>query len=369
MELAISYLSFIIGFALVIWTLFSAVETFVLPRSSPNLLTRWVFQFVRAWFNLRLRRTTTYRERDLMMAFFAPIGLLALLPTWLMLITIGYTGMFWSVDQGSWYQALRASGSSLLTLGFEPAHGLFQTILALTEATIGLLLVALLIAYLPTMYSAFSRRESAVTLLEVRAGNPPSALEMLLRYNRIHGLPRLSEIWQTWETWFADIAESHSSLFALVFFRSPKPDHSWITAAGAVLDAAALTLSIVDIPYDPQAALCIRAGYLALRQISDFFGIHYHYDPHFPDHPISISRAEFDTALQTLRNDGVPLKSDIEQAWLDFGGWRVNYDEVLISLANLVMAPNAPWTGDRQPTGKLNLAGFLQKKKNHHEHG
>jgi hypothetical protein len=85
---------------------------------------------------------------------------------------------------------------------------------------IGLILVALLISYLPTIYSAFAHRENLVNKLEVRAGSPPSALEMLLRFQRIHGLDRLTEQWVAWETWFSEIEESHISLPALVFYRS-----------------------------------------------------------------------------------------------------------------------------------------------------
>ncbi len=85
-----------------------------------------------------------------------------------------------------------------------------RTLLSFSEALIGLIMVAMLMAYLPTMYAAFSRREQAVSMLEVRAGNPPSALEMLLRFNRIHGLDKLSDYWKTWEAWFADIEESHT---------------------------------------------------------------------------------------------------------------------------------------------------------------
>ena len=88
---------------------------------------------------------------------------------------------------------------------------------------------------------AFRAREALVSLLEVRAGDPPSAREMILRYYRIHGLNRLSEEWQQWERWFADIQESHTFLAALVFFRSPDPKHSWVTAAGAVLDTASIS--------------------------------------------------------------------------------------------------------------------------------
>jgi len=132
-----------------------------------------------------------------------------------------------------------------------------------------------------------------------------------------------------------------------VFFRSPRADRSWVTAAGAVLDAAALTLSVVDTPSDPRAQLCIRAGFLALRSIADFFRFPYPPDPHYPAQPISVSRAEFDAACAELAAQGVPLKADREQAWRDFAGWRVNYDLVLLALARLTMAPPSPWTGER----------------------
>ena len=342
----VQILSFVVGAIVVTGALLSAIETLVLPRSAPNLLTRTVFVSVRHLFGLRLQWARSYAERDRVLAFFAPVSLLVLLPTWLTLVLIGYMGMFWALDVGSWQDAFWVSGSSLLTLGFASVKDLPQTILAFSEATIGLMLVAVLIAYLPSMYAAFSRRETAVTMLEVRADNPPSAVEMILRFNRIHGLDRLTEQWQAWETWFADIEESHTSLPALVFFRSPRPDRSWVTAAGAVLDAAALTSSTVDIPADARAALCIRAGYLALREIADFFGIPYDPDPD-PTDPISVTREEFDAACGRLEVGGVPLKSDRDQAWRDFAGWRVNYDCVLLDLAGLVVAPEAPWSGDR----------------------
>jgi hypothetical protein len=280
------------------------------------------------------------------MAFYAPLSLLALLPVWLSSILAGYTGMFWALGTSSWREALKASGSSLLTLGFATTNDLPKTILMFSEATLGLIMVALLIAYLPTMYAAFSRREAVVTLLEVRAGSPPSAVEMIERYNRIHGLSRLSEMWRIWEVWFAEVEESHTSLAALTFFRSPQPNRSWITAAGAVLDTASLVASTVDVPHDPQADLCIRAGFLALRHIADSFHIPYNPDPHFGD-PISVTRQEFDAVYDRLASHGIPLKSDRDQAWRDFAGWRVNYDTVLLALAELTMAPQAPWSSDR----------------------
>jgi len=339
-------LAFLLGLALAASAIASAIKTFVVPRSLPNWLTRLVFLTMRRVFDLRLWGARSHAERDRVMAFYAPVSLLTLLPVWLAFILAGYTGMFWALGVPTWSEALRLSGSSLLTLGFAIGNGLLQTILTFSEATIGLILVALLIAYLPTMYAAFAQRETAVTLLEVRAGDPPSAVEMIKRFQRIHGLERLSEQWRSWETWFAQIEESHTSLAALVFFRSPRSGHSWITAAGTVLDAAALTLAVVDIPYEPPAALCIRAGYLALRHIADTFGVPYNPQPS-PTDPIHVTREEFDAACEQLAAQGVPLKVDRDQAWRDFAGWRVNYDFALLALAGLTVAPPAPWSSDR----------------------
>ena len=348
-----SILVFTLGLALVISTFFSALSTFVLPRSARSRLNRLVFQLLLKVFQIPLRFTTTFNQRDAIMAYYAPVGLMLLVPVWYILIALGYAAMYWGLGVPGLQMDLRLSGSSLLTLGMAAPDDMFVNTLIFSEATLGLVLVALLIAYLPTMYSAFSRREQAVNLLEVRAGSPPSAVQMIMRFHRIHGVERLNDYWSVWEAWFADIEESHTALSALVFFRSPRPQHSWVVAAGTVLDAAALTLSAVDIPTSASAQLSIRAGFLALRRITDYFEIPYPLDPKYPHDDISISRAEFDQALDTLADGGVRLKNDRDQAWLDFAGWRVNYDFVLLSLCHLTMAPSAPWTGDRPIKVKL----------------
>jgi hypothetical protein len=291
----------------------------------------------------------TYRGRDRIMAFYAPVSLLILPVVWLILISLAYTAIYWALGDGGWKQSFTLSGSSLLTLGFAAPHDLFSTLVVFSEATIGLALIALFIAYLPTIYGAFSRREAAVTALEVRAGSPPSAVEMIKRFYRIHGFDHFGEIWDTWEEWFVEVEETHTSLAVLPFFRSPRPERSWVTAAGTVLDTASLVLSAVDIGREPHAQLCVRAGYVALRYIADLFKIRYDPSPTVETERISISRAEFDAAFDELAAAGIPMVSDREQAWRDFAGWRVNYDRVLLALANLTMAPYAPWTSDRMP--------------------
>ncbi len=347
MDIILRMLVFLLGAAIAVRTVASAIVTFVLPRSASDRVSGFVFKMVRRIFDLRLRKARSYEQRDRIMALYAPISLLMLPPVWLTLAIIGYALMYWALGAvESFDQALRVSGSSIFTLGYATLTDWGSTLLMFTEAAIGLIFIALLISYLPTMYGAFQRRESAVSMLEVRAGSPPSALEMILRYQRIHGLQKLTEMWITWEIWFADIEESHTTLAALVFFRSPQPDHSWVTAAGAILDAAAIAASTLDVPRDPQAQLCIRAGFIALRRIADFFGIAYNKDPR-PDDPISVSRYEFDAVCDQLAEKGVPLKDDRDQAWHDYAGWRVNYDTVLLALAAITLAPYAPWSSDR----------------------
>ena len=359
----IHILVFLLGLLTVILTLSSALSTFVLPRAARSQLNRIVFGLLRRIVAFIMHFAKTYPRRDAIMAYYAPIGLMLLLPTWYVLILLGYAAMFWALNIGDLFTVFRLSGSSLISLGFDASETLFVTILVFSEAMIGLILVAMLIAYLPTMYSAFSRREQVVNMLEVRAGSPPSALEMLLRFHRNHGLEKLSDYWKVWEAWFADIEESHTTLPALIFFRSPRAENSWVTAAGSVLDAAAITLSTIEIPYEVSAALCIRAGFLAFRRIANYFDIPSPTDPHYPATPICVQRHEYEEVVDQLVKAGLPIKADREQAWRDFAGWRVNYDRALILLCGLVMAPEASWSSDRAPQFKLPPLMLLKKHK------
>jgi hypothetical protein len=351
-ELAGRIVLVVLGVLIVVATIGSAVKTVVLPRAAVSQITRAVFLAVRRIFWVVARPSLPFERRDRILALYAPLSLLATLATWLVLVLLGYTLIFWGVDGTTYLDAFDLSGSSLLTLGITRPPSEVSTVLVFTEAALGLFLLALMITYLPSLYSAFSRREQEVTALEVRAGSPPSGRELIWRYWVLERPHALTDVWQAWERWFVDIEESHSSFPAVVFFRSPQPDHSWITSAGAVLDGAALAVSSVDIPRDVQAEICIRAGYLALRRIADSFQIPYDPNPE-PDDPISITRDEWEEALDALATDGVALKPDRDQAWRDFAGWRVNYDTVLLALCNLTSAPYAPWSSDRSGTSTV----------------
>jgi hypothetical protein len=338
---------FILGGVLVFNAIFSAIRTFVVPRGVSDRLTRAVFILMRRLFAMPLPGVSVEaRERG--MAFFAPITLLTLPVIWLACLLIGYMAIFWALGAPSWGNAFTISRLSLLYLGSDTQGLPAATILAFSETVISLMLAAVLVSYLPTMYSAFSQREAAVTGLETRAGSPPSAVKMLRRYHTIRGLDQLIDVWDAWESWFQVVEESHTALQPLVFYRSPQPDRSWVTAAGAVLDTASIVSSTLDLPPDPHAQLCIRAGYLCLRRIAASFNIPYTEAPSAED-PITVTRAEYDEVYDTLAEAGLPLLPDREQCWRDFAGWRVNYDAALVSLAVLTLAPPAPWSSDRVP--------------------
>ena len=336
---------FVLAIGVALGIFISAVRTFVVPRGLPVALSRLVFVALRRVFLRGGRRG--YRALDHRMAFYAPTALLTLPLVWLTTVLFAFAVMYWAIDQESPWTALETSGSSLFTLGFQHPGSRVTTVLSFVEAAMGLTLLALLITYLPTIYGAFSRREAFVSLMEGRAGSPPSGVTMLERYQRIGLLDRSDELWERAELWFSDIEESHTSLGALSFFRSPQREHSWVTTAGAVLDAASLQLSSIEVPTpDPHAALCIRSGYLSLRRIAAYFDIPFDPDP-APTDPISVTRDEFDDALDRLAGAGSPVRPDRDQAWRDFQGWRVTYDTVLVALAGLVVAPTAPWSSDR----------------------
>ena len=335
------------GAVLVVVVAFSALRTVVVPRAEVVWLSRVVFVTVRRVFDRLAHEGRTYEDRDRIMSRYAPVALICLPITWSVLVVAGFTLLFWgAVAEDSWETSFYLAGASFTTLGSFSQDDVAAEVLSFLAAGIGLGLVALLISYLPSIYGAFQRRELQVTMLETLAGSPPSAIELIERHGNLERIDAMQELWARWQEWFADIEETHTSQASLSFFRSPEPGRSWVTAAGTVLDAASLQLAVIDVPRDPQAALCVRAGYLCLRRIADLFGIQHPPDP-APDDTISITRREFDLALVRLQAAGVPLKADHDQAWQDFAGWRVNYDTVLVRLAGLTMAPWALWSGDR----------------------
>ena len=337
------------GVFLVAAVLSAAVRTVVVPRGEHVLLSTIVFAATRWCFQLFAREAHTYERRDRVMSRFAPTALMLLPIVWAFGLIGGFTPIYWGLGLHSWRAALLLSGSSLTTLGVRSAAGTCQQLVAIVEALFGLGLVALLISFLPTIYAHFSRRETSVAKLFIRAANDVGDADpvvMLARSHAIGGLGRLDEVWEEWDQWFVEISESHRSFPSLSFFRSPEPDRSWITGAGIALDSASIYLSTIDVELNPRAALMVRSGFLSLRGLCDFFAIPYMANPS-PGDPISITQGEFDEVYDRLVAADVPVHADRAQAWRDFAGWRVNYDGPLIYLADFTMAPYQPWVSDR----------------------
>jgi hypothetical protein len=352
----------VVGLVAVFVVLDAALRTFVLPRGAPVLFTHVIFRSVRHLLNFVARPNRSYEWRDRVMALYAPLALLAFPGVALVVIFLAFACFFEASEVNGWHDALITSGSSLFTLGFERPSGLGSAFIAFTEAAIGLGLLAVLIAYLPTIYSSFSRRETMVTQLSVRAGTPPTPWRALELAHRAGYLNDLDPVWNEWMQWFSELSETHTSIGALAFFRSPNPNRSWITAAGTLLDAAALRLAVLNIPFTPEPGLCIRSGFLALREIADFFGFEHDPDP-APGDPISIARDEFIEIYEQLAAAGLPVRPDRERAWRDFAGWRVNYDRVLLALCDLVMAPYAPWSSDRSSRDPLRTHRWGRRRR------
>ena len=187
----------------------------------------------------------------------------------------------------------------MFTLGFTLSHAEGSRIVDFIAAGTGMVLVALQIAYLPTLYSAYNRRETLVTLLESRAGSPAWGPELLIRHQLVGTIDNLPSLFAEWERWAADVAESHSTYPSLLYLRSPRAQNSWIVSLIAVMDAAALTLAMDPEGAPIEARMCIRMGFTCLRDIAQATRMPFDPDPG-PGPAHRPRRAAFDEAYDRL---------------------------------------------------------------------
>ncbi|HTU94531.1 MAG TPA: hypothetical protein VMF14_01750 [Solirubrobacteraceae bacterium] len=327
----------------------SVLRTVVLPRAVPARLARIAFLSVRGMLRLRLRLTgrSDYETRDRVFSLQAPFGVFAQLLVWASLIWILFGVVFWAlsasvVDGRTVTRALEQSGSAMLTLGFDAPRGLARQLTSFAAAGVGLTLLALVIAYIPTLYAAFSRREALITKLVVRTGSPLTGAALLSSSWRLGRFDQLEEVWDAWEDWFIDVGESHTTFPQLAFFRSPHPHNHWVSASEAVLDGAALFIAACDVPRQSRSELCLHAGVHALSSIADFLGIPHH--PPEPDAEISLREELFGQAVAELRDLGIPMRADDARSWSDFQASRAQYEPILAVLGRLMDAPRNEWS-------------------------
>src|SRR5712691_9061123 len=351
--LAVRLVAAVAGGLLVLAARASVIGTLIVSRSVGGWLTRWVDRIVTGAFGLAAVPITDYRRRDRLLATQPAAILLAQLAAWLGIAFAGFGLLLWPFAARGVASAFTDAGSSMFTLGFAEPPGAAPSAIVFLGAATGLVIITLQIAYLPTLYSAFNRRETEVALLNARAGVPSWGPELLARTHYALGtgvstLDTMPDLYARWESWAADVAESHTTYPVLVRFRSPGPLSSWVTALLAVLDSAALFLALSPeaAPVVP-ARLCLRGGFRCFNRIARVMGFDIPEEPG-PDAGTTLTYAEFLDAVARMREVGFPIERDPAEAWPDFVGWRVNYEQAAYAVAAAVYAVPALWSGPRR---------------------
>jgi len=273
----------VIGFALIVVVLWDVFETIVLPRRVTRRfrLTRAFYRSVWYPWSTIARGFSKNKKRETFLSVFGPLSLLTLLVFWAATLVFGFALLHWSFGsqlsladgQAGFLSDLYYSGTTFCTLGLGDIapSGPAARAMTVIEASLGLGLLALVIGYFPVLYQAFSRREVNISMLDARAGTPPTAAELLRRLQEGQSLESLDQFLRDWEMWAADLMESHLSYPVLCFFRSQHDNQSWLAALNTVLDTCSLVMVGIDGIPKWQAQLTFKMARHAIVDISQIF--------------------------------------------------------------------------------------------------
>jgi len=345
-------LAIMAGIIMILAVLWETFETIVLPRRvtrqfrMTRLFYRWSWK---PWTMIASRRID--RKRDSLLSYYGPISLLLLLGLWAVALMFGFalihygahTQFFGANFPNRFGNDLYVSGTTLVTLGLGdlfPASSLARFLLVL-EAGIGFGFLALVIGYLPVLYQSFSRREVTISLLDARAGSPPTAAELLRRHAGLHGLDALLQLLKDWEHWSADLMESHLSYPVLAYFRSQHDNQSWLASLTTILDVCALAMVGVDGMCEYQARMTFAIARHALVDLSQIFGA-------APVTSVSSDRLSpevLERLRQHLRENGFVL-IDGEGANQQLAHLRSLYEPYAIALSRHLWMNLPPWIKD-----------------------
>jgi hypothetical protein len=329
----------------------SMIGTVIVPRPVASWLTRWVDKIVSFTYRVAASKIKDNKRRDRLMAGQAAVILLMQLVAWLGIFFVGYSLLLWPFVDGI-TTAFTTAGPAMFEIGSEQVSGATERVILDIASLTGIITVTLQIAYLPTLYSAFNRRETEVALLNARAGVPSWGPELLARTHYALGsgmstIDTLPDLYAEWERWAADVAESHTTYLPLVRFRSPKPLSSWVTALLSVLDSAALYLALSPKRAPVVAArLCLRSGFICFGDVARAMDLKVPEDPD-PAAGISITYEQFLDAVARMEKVDFPIDRKPEDAWPDFVGWRVNYEQAAFAVAYALDVVPALWSGPR----------------------
>jgi hypothetical protein len=339
----------IVGVAIVFVVLLDAFETIVLPRRVQRhfRLTAWFYRNTwTPWLRLaRLIQKPSRRESFL--GYFGPLSLILLLAFWAVGLILGFACVQYGLgehlqlvgERMTFGKLVYHSGETFFTLGYgdiTPSNAAARA-LAVIEAGMGFAFLGVVIGYLPVVYSSFSTREIEISLLDARAGSPPSAAEFLGRLGCCPDQSVLDDIFRDWERWCADLLASHISYPVLVFFRSQHSNQSWLAALTAMLDVSALVITGVKGLHDEQAKLTFAMARHAAVDLAQV--INARYDPHFPDR---MGAAELDQLRKELAQRGVKLNEALN-AEEKLAELRALYEPYLHALGQRLALTLPPW--------------------------
>lgn len=342
---------FILALGLALLVLWEIFETIVLPRKIDRRFRLTRYYYLTAWSGCCFvsDHIAGPKRRSALLSIFGPFSLLGLFAVWGLSLVFAFALMNWSIGSNfklpenetpSFAVDLYVSGTTMTTLGLgdvtprSPAARLITVI----EGGLGLGLVALVISYLPALYQAFSRREVEISLLDARAGSPPSATELLYR-SASGGRPGgLESLLADWERWCAEIMESHISYPVLCYFRSQHTNQNWVTAITAVLDTCAFCIACLEHESRPQARLTFAVARHAVVDITQVFQ-----RKPSADVPERFSPEDFKTVCDELRRRGLQLCSE-EESWKQLEEMRRLYEPYVATLGRHLRMDLAPWT-------------------------
>ncbi len=341
---------FIVAGALIIaFTIFDLVRTLVVTRSSHTPITALVRRVVEGSVSTVARRFKSYEQRDYIRTWTAALILLTLLAAWLLCFLVGYAFLLHAVAALDMPTAFREAGSSLFTLGFASADRDRLSPLDFIAAATGPITIALMISYLPAIYSAYNVRELDVALLKSRFGEPNWGPEILARHVELGDKDeRMGELWRTWEAWAANVSETHTTYRVLIFTRSSRPSRNWLVALLSVMDSAALTLALKPQHHHPSCRGLLNQGIDCINELSRTIGLKLP-EVRSGSSPIGLHKEDFLSACKMMTDRGYRAERPPEQSWESFRNWRRLYEAQVYALALRIDAVPALWSGPRIP--------------------
>ncbi len=354
MNLHGSVVATIFGFVILCVVLLDAFETVVLPRRVTRhfRLTAWFYR--RTWVPWRniARRIQTVSRQQNFLGYFGPLLLFLLLGFWAAGLILSFALMQYGLGEHfqlgneplTFGRLLYQSGQTFFTLGYGdilPTSGASRA-LSVTEAGMGFAFLGVVIGYIPVVYSSFSRREIQISMLDSRAGSPPTAAELLIRLAGNTDGPAidqlvLDEVLRDWERWSAELLESHISYPVLSFFRSQHSNQSWLGALTTMLDVTSLILTGIEGVHPGQAKLTFAMARHAAVDLAQV--VNARYDPQAPER---FPAEDFENLRNTLEEAGLKLRTD-EYALEKLTRLRLMYEPYVHSMARNLMLNLPPW--------------------------